>query len=137
MRPATGVLDGGAPPDAAGAVELERHATPCTDILLDGEMSVLHEALGTRQPITLAVAPFDAGLHERGARIGKHRGHRLLQPAGRWHEIGVEYRDIGSVTERHAGSQRASLEAAAIDAPDMHDVHARAAKPRDGMNGDV
>ena len=38
VRPAARLLDRGAAPDAAGAVELERHAAAGPDVLLDGEM---------------------------------------------------------------------------------------------------
>ena len=134
MRPAARLLDRGAPPDAAGAVELERHAAPGADVLLDGEMGVLHQPLRARQPVLLAVAPFDAGLHERGARLGQQRRHGAAQPVRRRHEVGVEHRDIGRVAERQAGGQGAGLEAAAVVAPDMRDVDAvtRAGAPRRG-----
>ena len=133
VRPAARLFHRGAAPDAAGAVELERHAAPRPDVLLDGEVGVLHQPLRARQPVALAVAPFDAGLHERRARAGQHRGHRAPQPVGRRHEVGVEHRDIGRVAQRHAGRQGAGLEAAAVGPPDMLGVDAFLAQAGDGV----
>ena len=137
VRPAPRFLDGGAAPDAAGAVELERHAAAGTDVLLHGEVRVLHEALGARQPVAFAIAPFDARLHEGRSRMGEHRGHRLLQPSRRRHEVGVEHRDIGCIVEGEAGGQRAGLEATAVAAAHMMGIDAVAAQARHGVGGDV
>ena len=124
VRPAARLLDRGAPPDAAGAVELEGHAAAGADVLLDGEMRVLHQPLRPRQPVLLAIAPFDAGLHEGGARLGQQRRHGAAQPARLGHEVGVEHRDIGCVAELQALGQGAGLEARAVVAPDVGDVDA-------------
>jgi hypothetical protein len=47
------------------------HAAAGAHVLLDGEMGVLHQPLRPRQPVLLAVAPFDAGLHEGAPRLGQ------------------------------------------------------------------
>ena len=91
-------------------------------------MGVLHQALRAGQPVVLAVAPFDAGLHEGRLRVGQHRGHGAAQPVGRRHEIGIEHRNVGRIAERHAGRQGARLEAGAVGAPDMIDIDAFAAQ---------
>ena len=80
VRPAAGVLDGRAPPDAAGAVELEQPAGERARALLDHEMPVLHEALRAREPVLLVIGEFAARLHEAGARVVDEQRHGALQP---------------------------------------------------------
>ncbi len=137
VRPATRRLDGGAAPDAARAVELEGHAAAGAHLLLDGKMGVLHQPLRSGEPAALAVAPFDAGLHEGRLRMGQHCRHGAAQPVGWRHEVGVENGDVGRIAQRHAGSERARLEAGPIGSPDMVDVHTLLAQPGHGVDRNV
>ncbi len=137
VRPAPRFLDGSAAPDAARPVELEGHAAAGADILLDGEVRVLHQPLSARQPVPVAVAPFDAGLHESRLGSSQHGRHRAAQPVGWRDEVGVEHGDIGSVTKRHASRKRARLEASALTAPHMVGIDAALAQAGDGVERDI
>ncbi len=89
MLPAAGIVDGGAAPEAGGAVEIEEDAAAGARAVLDDEMAVEQNAfdLGERRVVAVEVGP--ARL-EHG-QLGVHEiGDSAAEKIGAGDEIGVE-----------------------------------------------
>ena len=81
VLPAAGVVDGGAAPDAGGAVEIEENAAAGARAVLDDEMAVEQDAFdfGERGVIAIEVGP--ARLHHGDLGVVEV-GHRAAQEIG-------------------------------------------------------
>ena len=115
VLPAAGIVDGGAAPDAGGAVEIEEASAAGARAVLDDEMAVEQDALdlGQRRVVAIQVGP--ARLDHADLGIGEI-GQRAAQEIRRGQEIGVEDGDEFAGGGLQAFGQRAGLVAFAIGA---------------------
>ena len=135
VLPAAGVVDGVAPPDAGGAVEVEEAPGAVAGAVLDDEVAVEEDRLhlGEQRVVAVDVAP--AHLHHADPGVGEV-AEGLLQDVGRGDEVGVEDRDELALGDLEPGVQRAGLEALAVLAVEVVDVEALLAVALDRGRGD-
>ena len=136
VEPAACAVEGGPPPDARGAVEVEPLPRRPAAGLLDGEVAVDGERLQPREQREATVRVVPARLDEREPGIGDEHRHGPAQEVRPRHEVGVEDRQQLASSEREAVAQRARLEAAPFGAPDVVDVEAVGAESPDELADD-
>ena len=120
VLPAARVFDGGATPDAGGAVEVEKRAAAGARAMLDDEMAVEQDRLDLGQQGVVAVQIRPARLRHGYAGI-MEIGNGAAKEIGAGDEIGVEDGDELAGSGFQAFGQRAGLEACAVGAVEVAD----------------
>jgi hypothetical protein len=136
VLPAARVVDGGAPPDARGAVEVEEAPAAVPAAVLEDEMTVEQNGLNPREQRVVFVDVAPAGLDHRDLLVAEVR-HQPREEIGRRQEVGVEDGDELASRDLEAGFERAGFEAAAIRAVVVLDVDALRCEAPDGELGDA
>ena len=131
-RPATGLLDGGPPPNPGGPREVGEVAGARPHGLLDPEVEVDHQRLQPGEQRIALVQVDPAGLDETDAGV-RERARGAPQEVRRGKEVGVEDGDQLGLGGGQPSRERACLVAAADLAPEVGD--AQAAPPPGGHPG--
>ena len=138
VLPAAGIRDAGAPPEASGAVEIEKASAPAAGGLLEQKMSIQEHGLDARENGVGAVQMPPAGLDHPDFRIGEISGSSSAACPARRHEIRIENENEFSLARNHARLEGAGFETRAIRAMDEFDVEARRpCSSRDPLGGDL
>ncbi len=114
MRPATGVLDGGPPPDAGRPVEVEQEMAAAPRRLFDAEVTIDAQRLRPRQQGEVLVEMPPARLDDPDARLCEMGDGSPKKIRGR-NEVRVEDRHELPARLLKPGRQRSGLEARALD----------------------
>ena len=123
VLPAAGRLDGGAPPDAGRAVEVEEAAAALAPAVLQHEMAVEQQRLQPGEQRMAAVGVPPARLHHAHARV-REDPDGALEEIRRRREVGVEDRDQIALGEAQPLGEGARLEAGPHRAPAVADGEA-------------
>ena len=113
VLPAAGFLDGSAPPDARGAIEVEEEPGARATGMLQHKVAVQQNSFDLSQKRVMAVEMRPARLHHADARIGEVMDGPQ-QKIFRGSEVGVENGDELTLRRLHPFRQSARLEARAV-----------------------
>lgn len=115
--PAAGVFDGGAAPDAAGAVEVEEEMVGAACGLFDSEVAVDADGLGACEEGCVAIEVAPAGLDE-GSFFGVEVGEEFCEKIRWWDEVAIKDGDKFAMSGGHCGRQGPGFVAGALGAAD-------------------
>src|SRR5438132_7933639 len=136
VLPAPGVLDGGAPPDTSGPVEVEEASAAVARGVLDDEVAVEKDGLRLREVRVLAVQVLPPDLHHSDVLVGEEV-HRAQEEVGGGDEVRIEYRDQLAARDLEPLLQGAGLVAAAVVSVEVGDVQTLLAQLLDPRAGDA
>ena len=108
-------------PHSAGAVEVEEEAGAVSRFVLDREVRVEEERLGSRQPARIGQEVIPGRLHRPHAGV-RERGEQLPDQLRRRNEIRVQHEQEVAAGEGYAVGERAGLVPLAGSPPHMPDV---------------
>ena len=132
VLPAAGFFDGGGPPQAGGAVEVDPRAAAVAGGVLDHEVPVEEDGLPAGEQAVGAVEVAPARLHHAQLGVGEVVDGALEKVGGR-HEVGVEDGDQFTFGRGHTCGQGAGLVAGAVGA--VHAVRYRRRAHASGRRG--
>ena len=135
VLPAAGFVDGGAPPHAGGAVEVEEQPGACAAGVLEHEVAIEQNGFDFGQKGIVAVDVGPAGLHHADLGIGEVM-NSAQQEIFRGSEVGVEDGDELTLRRLQSFGQRARLVAFAIRAVMVADGIAQRGVALDQAAGD-
>jgi hypothetical protein len=114
------------PPDASGAVEVEKVAPQKSGLVLHGKMNVQECGLGAGQPVFMSIQMGPAGLHHPHLGIGE-MGEHSLEQIGRRDKIRIEDGDEIPLCLCGGLGKGAGFESLPHHPPHHPDVHAQGA----------
>ena len=123
MLPAAGGIDGGAAPDAGGAVEIKKGAATGAGAVFDHEVAVEQNGFDLREQRVVAVQIGPAGLRHADCRI-LEIGNGAAQKIGFGNKVGVEDGDKLAAGSLEAVFKSAGFESRAVGAKDVSDRQA-------------
>src|SRR5207245_3109444 len=136
MRPATGVLDGGPPPDAGRPVEVEQEMAAAPRRLFDAEVTIDAQRLRPCQQGEVLVEMPPASLDDPDVRLREIGDGSPKKIRGR-NEVRVEDRHELPARLLEPSRQRSGLEARALDPVDVDYVNAARLQPLHHLGEDA
>ena len=136
VLPAAGVVDGGAAPDAGGAVEVHEPAGAVAGRVLDDEVAVEEDGLALGEQAGVAVEVVPADLDHADLRVGEVVDD-VVEDVDRGDEVGVEDGDVVAGGLLEALGQGPGLVAGAVGPVQVSDRVAQGPHLLAGEAGDL
>jgi len=129
--PAAGVLDAGPPPDASGAVEVDKQPSPAPCCLLDDKVTVHPQCLGLGEERVVPVEMSPTGLDAADGGVSKV-GDNSLQKVWRGKKIGIKDGHQFPFGLSQASGQRPGLETGPVQPRDVDHICPLSPQTSDG-----